>query len=176
VKTKFRRLLVLLLFLLLGGYGFSLWTGYTLYAIVHKETAVKMKENVQKGDVVSPLQGMDFDNGNWTAYLVLTTDDFDQLKPRFSRNCLKLTDRQTLKSMSQDLKMIYTGGDIATVASYLIFVKDGKVVFNSAIHLSKEGFEGLQSPYFGYMEPQNKGVLWKYCSKFEPVYAPFIIL
>jgi hypothetical protein len=176
MRTKFRRLLVLLLFLLLGGYGFSLWTGYTLYAIVHEETPVEMKENVQKGDVVSPLQGMDFDSGNWTAYLVLEGNDFEDLKPRFSRNCLKLTDRQTLKSMATDLKMIYTRSDIATVASYLIFVKDGKVVFNAAIHLSKEGFEGLQSPYFGYLVPQNKGVLWKYCGKFEPVYAPFIVL
>jgi hypothetical protein len=168
---------VIILLVLLGGWLFSLWSGLTLYLLAHEETFTgsDQKEFV-KGDIVSPLDGLDFDHGEWAAYIVLSATDFDRLKGRFSRNCLKLTDRETMKKMRDEWKMIYTGGDWATVESHIIFLKDDEVVFSSGIVLSEGGTEALQNRYFGGIEPQSKGVMWEYCSKFKPVYWPVVIL
>jgi hypothetical protein len=68
-------------------------------------------------DPFLPLAGLDFDHGNWSAYLILDETDSRRLKRRFSRNCLKLTDRETMRKMRDKWLMVRTGGDMATIVS-----------------------------------------------------------
>ena len=65
---------------------------------------------------------------------------------------------------------------IFMIISSIVFVKDGKVVFSSGIVLAENGDEGLQSRFFGLIEPQNKGIIWESCGKFKSVYWPVVIL
>jgi hypothetical protein len=163
--------------ILLTGWGISYWYGYTFYCVDSSDrssTDLERKE-FKKGDIVSPLYGLDFDQGEWTAYILLTHDDYKLLKQDISRNCLKLTDRETMKQMQQQWKMVYTGGDAATVISRIVFIRDGDIMFSSAIDLTSEK-KGLQSRYFGWIEPQSQGVMWEYCNKFEPIVWPVLIL
>lgn len=174
MKKKLKVCFLVILMPLLGAWSLSLWSGYTVPLILHEDTEIKSQDKMT--DLVSPLAGLDFDHGSWSAFLILDANDFRSASGRFSRNCLKLTDRETMRRMRDDWQLTRTGGDAATVVSRIVFVQNGAVVFSSGISLDDQGNEGLQSRYFGWAEPRTKGVLMKYCSKFEPVYWPVIVL
>jgi len=174
VKKKLKVCFLVIVIPALGAWSLSLWSGYTVPLILHEDTRVKSQDAMT--DLVSPLAGLDFDHGNWCAYLILDANDFRSAYGRFSRNCLKLTDREIMKRMRDEWQLTRTGGDAATVVSRIVFVQNGTVVFSSGISLDESGNEGLQSRYFGWAEPRTNGVLMKYCSTFEPVYWPVIVL
>jgi hypothetical protein len=161
---------------LLIGWLYSALSGLTLFVLRQEEPMIGSgKNNMVKGSIVSPLERLDFDQDEWAAYIVLSSDDFRKLEGKFYRNCLKLTDRETLKRMRDEWKMIYTGGDMATVTSRIVILRDNKLAFSSGIVLGEGEVEGLQSRSLGWLEPQNEGALWKYSIKFEPVLWPVII-
>jgi hypothetical protein len=166
-----------LVVILLALWGISNLLGYTFYYVDSDDrisTDLKRK-GFKKGDIVSPLYGLDFDQGEWIVYILLIHDDYKLLKHKVPKNCLKLTDRETMKQMQQQWNMVYTGGDAVTVTSRIVFIRDGNIVFSSAIDLTSEK-NGLQSRYFGWIEPQSQDVMWEYCNKFEPVFWPVLIL
>ena len=174
MKKKLTVGLLLIGIPLLGACSLSFWFGYTVPLILHDDTEVKTQ--AAQTDLLLPLAGLDFDQGNWSAYLILDANDFRSRYGRFSRNCLKLTDREIMKRMRDEWQLTRTGGDAATVVSRIVFVQNGTVVFSSGISLDERGNEGLQSRYFGWAEPRTNGVLMKYCRTFEPVYWPVIVL
>lgn len=173
MKKRLKVFVLVILVSLLGGWSLTLWFGYTVPVILHDDTEVPLAE---ASELLLPLAGLDLDQGNWTAYLILDPHDFKSLKGRFSRNVLKLTDREVMRRMRDDWKLIRTGGDAATVGSRITFLQEGKVIFSSGIVLEEGGLEGLQSRYFGWAEPQTSGILLEHCTKFKPVYWPLIIL
>jgi hypothetical protein len=150
------------------------FTGTTI--VITTAEPEKSFEKFKKGDTVNVFEKLDFDKGKWCAYLVLSRSDFPDLNkliPR--RNCFKLEDINLMKQMKKEWRFIYTGGDLATVESFIIFYNDGKAVFESGIVLDQD-LEGLQSSSFGWSEPVSKNLLTKYCMKFKNVYWPVLIL
>jgi len=157
-----------------GGWIFSLITGYTFVFIPYR--GIPKAKQYTKNDVIPVLEGLDFNNGKWSAYLIFSILDLKELEgvvPK--RNCLKLADIQILMKMKNDWNMVFTGGDMATVESFIVFTKNGKVVFRSEIVVNKHT-EGLQSPAFGWIEPVKPGIIIRYCKEFKPVYSPIVIL
>jgi hypothetical protein len=121
----------------------------------------------KQGDHVFPLKAFDFDHGNWTVYVALSSDDYGDLAPGITRTrCLKTKDRELMKHMAATWEFTYTAGDMATLESSIYFVKDDKVVFESGILISRNN-EGMQSEEYGWLEPVNKTTISAAISKFE---------
>jgi hypothetical protein len=176
VKRTARIVGLIIVTVILASCLLSLISGLTLFIGPEDTVPASLKREFRKGDIISPLEELNFDQGEWTVYVLLSPDDFDVFKEDFSRNCLRLSDRQIMKSLQASLSMTCTGGDAATVSSRLVFVNDGQVVFCSGLLLSREGPEGLQSGFFGWIESQSHGTLLEFCKKFEPLYWPVVIL
>jgi hypothetical protein len=111
--------IVVLLFLVTFS-AFSSFSGLTAILIWHEAPQIQLrKPKPLKGEIIAPLEGLNFDEGEWVAYIALSSHDYRQLRARFPRNCLKLSDRATMKQMQQDWKMVFTEGDMATVDSHI---------------------------------------------------------
>jgi hypothetical protein len=177
-RMKISHFITVVVFLFLVTFSaFSLFSGLTAILIWHEEPQIKLrKPKPLKGEIIAPLEGLNFDEGEWVAYIALSSHDYQLLRGRLPRNCVKLSDRATMKQMQQDWKMVFMGGDMATVDSHIIFLKDGEVAFSSGILLTDKGPSGLQSSSFGWIEAQEKETIWRHVSKFKPVYWPVIVL
>ena len=128
----------------------------------------------QKGEMVSPLKNFTFEKGNWTAYIIISNDDESNLSEKMPQGKIfKTTDKILLREMQNEWKFTFTGGDIATVTSYITIYQNENKVFESGIILDKSS-QGLQSRQFGYLADTDK--LLKSCSKFKKVYFPLVIL
>lgn len=121
----------------------------------------------KRGDRVSPLKAFDFSSGDWTIYVEIARDDYHALPPGVTRaRCLKTTDRKLMQRMAQTWTFTYTDGDMATVESGIYVVKDGKLLFDSGIVISREG-SGLQSASFGWLEPVDKAAIPESLRQFQ---------
>jgi len=148
--------------------------GYTFVFI--SEYPNNMEYNFNKGDTVNVLDSLDFSNGVWCSYLIISRSDFGSLDERIpKKECLKLDDIKILKKIQNNWQAIYSGGDIATVQSSIIFLQNGNIKFESGIILDKN-LGGLQSKYFGFIEFINEDILLEYFKKYKPVYWPILIL
>lgn len=135
---------------------------------------VKSNEGVyKKGDIIKPLDNLNFDEGSWTMYLIIR--DSDLPKELSGGNSLKISDKEILKQMQSEWKFIYTNADIATVENEIIICKDNKVAFKSGIVLSG-GKVGLQNREYGWLEAWPENILIKYLKQFRRNYSPIIIL
>lgn len=152
-------------------------SGYTLViAFYEVNIGVPKNEVTKAGEEFLLLKNLDFDQGGWCAYLVLRDGDYKLLPPGIKkRTCFRITNRDVLKKMKSEWKMKVTGGDIATATSSLVFFRDGKAVWESAIVI-EDSREGFQSSVFGWIEPTEKGIIKKYIKQFKPIYSPIILL
>ncbi len=128
------------------------------------------------GSMVAPLEGLDFDAGDWAAYILLEPYDYVEVRKSVPRSCLKLTDREELKRLQRELVARYTGGDVATVLSSLVIVHDRKIVYSSGIVLRGRDLGGLQTSSWGWLEPEDRRVSLRFADRFTPVYWPVCIL
>lgn len=113
----------------------------------------------QRGDRISPLKSFDFAQGEWAIYVELSRDDYSELPPGvIHARCLKTTDSKLMQHMAQTWNFTYTGGDMATVGSGIYVVKDGKLLYQSGIVISRDG-SGLQSEDYGWLEPVDKAAI-----------------
>lgn len=130
----------------------------------------------KKGDTIQPLKNLDFDQGDWTAYLSISRSDFQELEKNISKaTCLKTRDINLLKKMQKEWIFICQETDLATVESGFYLLRNGKLVFESGIVLESNS-EGLQSREFGWVNPLKSKSLTSLCSKFKRVYWPIVIL
>ncbi len=137
---------------------------------------IHKSKDYQKCDTVKVLADCNFDEGEWMAYIVFVWEDSDNFSTELPKGkILKTTDAELLKKMQLDWNLVYTGGDLATVQSKLLVLKDNKIVFTSNIVLDN-GFEALQGGDFGALFSNKGNDLIKYCKQFKRVYSPFVIL
>ncbi len=127
------------------------------------------------GTRVAPLRDLNFDEGEWAAYIWLEFHDWAEVRGELPRNCLKLTDREALKRIQHEFVGRYTGADVATVISRLHVVHDGRIVHDSGIVLSGRDLKGLQTSSWGWVEPENPGVARRFADLFKPVYWPICV-
>jgi len=152
----------------------SLFAGYTIVVPISK---YKPHEKVlQKRDTINPLKHMDFNNGNWTVYLVMNQNDKKNLNLQsIKSNCVWTNNIDLLNQMKDTWRFTYSGGDIATAESAIYFFNNGKLRFKSGI-VFDNGREGLQSNEYGWLEAINKNELSHLCNKFKQTYWPIKFL
>jgi hypothetical protein len=170
--------IIIVLVVLLGAWSVaSLVSGYTLPLVFDRwnEAGVTIVEP-KVGASVAPLAAFDLDDGDWSAYIVLDQYDFGELKGQLPRNCLKMNDREELKRLQRGLTGTYTGGDMATVTSSLVFVRNGRIAFATGLVLRGKDLVGLQSPKWGFLEPEREDVRIGFASRFSPIYWPVLVL
>jgi hypothetical protein len=139
-------------------YSLSLSTGITTLVIPLSGSKAREHPGIKKGQIVKPLQGLDFGKGKWVAYLVIVPADYSDLNPMFKKvSCYRSEDAGLFNRMKNKWNFISTSGDVATVSSALYFVRDGKIEFESGIVLDKNR-EGLQNGEYGWLEPVEQQV------------------
>jgi len=115
--------------------------GFTFVYVSNNHDAQNLKYS--EGDTIQVLEELDFSNGDWTSYLIICREDLENLNGLIpKRMCLKLDDKKLFTEIKNEWNMIFTGGDVATVQSSIIFLQNGKIRFNSGIVLDEtsEGF------------------------------------
>lgn len=153
----------------------SLITGYTLVLLLNDPGLYITDVAVKKGETVRVLKDLNFEEGNWTAYLVLGNDDWVNSKD-YDRNCYRVRDKAILNQFKNAWEMEITSGDVATVTSYIIFLKDGSPVWKAGVIINDDGLEGFQSSALGWVRPMKKGAIKDSLMLFDSVYAPIVIL
>ena len=160
-----------LLILVLAAIAWLL-SGHT--SVIRVSNYKPQPKELHKGDLVAPLKDFDFSQGQWKAVLIIDPNDFNRLDKKIPKaRCLMTNDVNVLKEMQQTWHFVVEGGDLATVTSSILFVRDGKLVFESGIVL-EDGNEGLQSPDFGWVVPTQKDALLDSCKKFKGVHSPVV--
>jgi hypothetical protein len=153
----------------------SLSTGRTTLVFPLSEYKAREHPGMKKGQIVNPLQRLDFEKGKWVAYLVIASADRGDLNPAFKKaSCYRSEDTGLFNRMKKKWNFAYTFGDVATVSSALYFVRDGKIEFESGIVLDKNR-EGLQGGEYGWLEPVEQEVLSDHLRHFKRVYWPVVI-
>jgi hypothetical protein len=142
---------------------------YTIVIPVHKPL-VYPDLKYSKSDVVRPLCCW----AHSRAYIVLSQEDKKSLGKSFmDANCY-LIHGKLLKELS-DCKFKYTGGDVATVESYICIMERGRVYFEAGLAIAG-GQEGLQNSSFGWVESLRNGQLRRIIKKAEKVRSPVLFL
>lgn len=169
-----RRLLVLIGALVVLLAGASLVSGYSF--VIYRDRGITTpSDSATKEKTFRILDGMNLNEGTWTAYLIIGNDDLSRLPSGVTRrSCLRLTDQKLIGKLRDDWRMRATGGDVATITSAIVFTQNGHVRWESGIDIT-DG-EGLQSAAFGWAEPVVPGVMRRYATYFEPVYWPVFVI
>ncbi|WP_374163611.1 hypothetical protein [Arcticibacter sp. MXS-1] len=153
----------------------SVIAGYTLVIPISRSEQLDSQVLV-KGDTINIFKKVDFSKGDWSVYINLSRNDFENLSPAIKKtSCLKTSDIKVLERIRNQWNFVYSGTDIATAESIIYIFKNNKLVFKSGIVLDKDR-QGLQNSTYGWMEATEPGVLAETCKNFKKVYWPIIFL
>lgn len=147
-------------------------TGYSLICNLNNQTN---SSNIKcSNGILSPFKSFDFDSGdNWKMYIVLKNGDIKQLPEHIVKaNYLSTTDSDLLNNIKNQWNFNCTDGDMATVSSKIVLLKNNEIVFESGIVINN-ALQGLQSQNFGWVESD---ILIKDLKKFKRSYSPIIFL
>lgn len=170
-----KKIILSLLGFVLLLYALSLSTGITTLVIPVSKYKAREHPGIKKGQIVNPLQQLDFEKGKWAVYLVIASADRGDLNPAFKKaSCYWSDDVELFNRMKNTWNFISTSGDVATVSSALYFVRDGKIEFESGIVLDKNR-EGLQGSEYGWLEPVEQQILSDRLRHFKRVYWPIVV-
>ncbi len=171
----FKIALSVFVFLLIAAFAVPVLTGISLVIPTY---AIELNENpppATAGTTVCVLKDLDFENGEWAAYMVTATSDLAGLPEGVSKQSFLITDKKTLKEMQREWCFIESGGDVATVESHIAILQNGKLRWESGIVI-ESGTEGLQSSQFGWATPKTKNLLLRYAKQFRSSFLPIHIL
>lgn len=144
--------------------------------VVYRQEAPAGNYDFEEGQKVNPLRDFNFDEGNWTAFVVFSRDDRPHLPASISNfKVIRCDDKVVLKELQDQLEFDYTDGDMTTVASKILIFKNDRLMFDSGL-VVESGMEGFQSRDFGWIENNNPGSLAKILSKFKRTWSPLMIL
>jgi hypothetical protein len=104
-----------------------------------------------KGDTVFPFSYLVPKEKGWKVVIEISGDDYENGENAKKGRRYSTTKPQVLK-LIKDWQFVYTGGDLATVTSSILVYRDGTLVDQQGIVLSKNAV-GLQSIKYGWIEP-----------------------
>ena len=126
-----------------------------------------------KGQSINPLSDFDFNSGKWSAYLLVSNEDYKFIKGNLSGNKLFTNDISVLNLLKKECEFTYTDGDLATVTSSFILYKNGIKVFDTGIVIEKS-IQGFQNQNYGWIT--SKHDLKNIFNRFNKIKSPFVIL
>ncbi|MFC0518607.1 hypothetical protein ACFFGT_30615 [Mucilaginibacter angelicae] len=153
-------------------------TGYSLViplSHVNNDRHNTSLPRAEPGENLQPFSNYDFSKGNWTAYIIISTDDFNALNPLIEKRvCWKTNSKTLLTKMKKDWVFKYReNDDMATVNSSFYLVRDDVIVFESGIVLDKNTL-GLQNSNYGWMQAAKSEAFVNICRDFKKVYWPIV--
>jgi hypothetical protein len=175
IRKTIYSFIVVIVALFFALWATSLISGYSLVLLLKDPDLYIKNVDVKKGTAVRILKDLDFEEGNWSAYFVLAHDDWTILK-KYRHNCYRVREKAILNQLKSTWEMTITGGDVATATSYVVFSKDGSLVWGAGVVIDEDGLEGFQSSALGWVTPVRKGAIKDSLKLFEPVIAPIVIL
>lgn len=168
-----KKALISIISLVLLAFLFTLISGYSL--VLPYSGGNELNNMDCNNGTINPLGKFDFSKGKWEMYIVLSSDDRNNLPSSIRKvNCFKTNDKLVLKSLQQNWSFECQGGDMATVDSDLYLIHDGNIVFSSGLMINSSQ-EGLQSEKFGWIFSKNN-LITSNLVKFNRVYSPIIVL
>jgi hypothetical protein len=126
-----------------------------------------------KGQSIYPLSDFDFNSGKWSAYLLISEEDYRLIKGDLSGSKLFTDDLSILNILKKECEFTYTDGDLSTVTSSFILYKNGKKEFETGIVIEKS-LQGFQNENYGWISSKNN--LIDVFNKFNKIKSPFIVL
>ena len=147
--------------------------GYPLVIDLSKQEIDQNELKYEKGDTVRPFERLNFEDGEWEAYLFISQNDVDKLTKRIPKSkLLKTTDQSLLVKMKKDWIFQFTGEDVATAESSIVIFNNGVKKFQSGIIL-EDSLQGLQNNQFGWIENSK---MIEDCMHFKKFIYPILIL
>jgi hypothetical protein len=133
--------------------------------------------SLQKNQIFNPLEGLESFDGEWEVYFQLShydiyedIYDIDKLPEGVPMAmCIGTRDGRLAREMAENLNLVYTGGDAATISSMAYFIRNKELVFMAYL----DGVAGYQSEEFGYAYPVEDDGISKYAKNFKKIYFPF---
>ncbi|CAL2087075.1 hypothetical protein [Tenacibaculum sp. 190524A02b] len=150
-------------------------TYFTGYSLVFDFNTRNINNNIIcSNGTVSPFKNFDFNSDdNWKMYIVLKNRDTLELPENIEKaNYLSTSDIDLLNNIKNNWNFNCTDGDMATVESKVVLLKNNEIVFESGIVINNTT-QGLQSKNFGWVK-SNK--LSEDLKKFKRSYSPIIFL
>jgi hypothetical protein len=119
---------------------------------------------------MKPFVELEFEEGDWVAYVFNDVTSHERLKGALPGTCLVLRNHEELAKGLRALTFgPPTGADVATVTSSLVLVRDGRVVYETGVVLDAHGRDGLQSRGYGWVPAVPRGSLLDFVKRFEAV-------
>lgn len=176
-KRPYLRIATTIIFLLFViTFAFSILSGRSIVILIQTLKFPATIAPAEAGKTVCVLKDLNFESGEWAAYIVTASSDLAGLPDGVPRhNFLKLTDKGILKEMQRDWCFEITGGDVATVESYIAILQNDELRWESGIVISPN-YEGLQSAQFGWVKPKTKNLLAMYAKKFKSSILPIHVI
>lgn len=143
--------------------------------VVFQDRENSSNYSVNINDENKPFQQIDFDNGEYKAFVVIAISDVMNLPVNIPRyRVLKTTDKKILNQL-KNCEFISSGGDVATVESRIYILRDNSLIYESGLVLDNE-YEGIQNKRLGWAESKQKGQLTKIISQFTKELKPIVFL
>ncbi len=168
-----KKIILILVFIIVIGFIIKYIISFPI--VIDSSSIDTKQEDHSIGDTVGLLKSLDLSDGEWKAYIIFNKEDNDSKDRLLPKKVYKTNDIELLKQMQKNWVFAYTGADMATVQSKILFFKNNKLVFKSGIVLEKD-IEGLQTAQCGWLESSEKNLLYRYCKRFRSIKAPFVIL
>lgn len=174
ILNKMKKLFIIsILIFILIYLGLISICGYPLVIDLTEGIEIKTTAKLNSGDQIKPLDNLNFDEDRWSSYIIVDNNDRTDLNSQLPNTTILYTaDLALLKELKSKWSFTYTGGDMTTVKSYIIFFKNGHKMFESGIVLDKSRL-GLQSSQYGWLE--NPDIIFQ-LKKFHKLNWPIIIL
>jgi len=126
-----------------------------------------------KGQTISPLNSFDFNSDEWTAYLLISNDDYKSIKGDLIGSKLVTKEISVLNLLKKECAFTYTDGDLSTVTSSFVLYRNGNKVFETGIVIEKS-MQGFQSQEYGWITAKHN--LINAFNRFDKIKSPMIVL
>lgn len=126
---------------------------------------------------IYPFNELSFDEKDrWDAYIIFGPSDFENLQEDIKKKGGMVLHTSSNRLLKELKKMEFKWeGEIGTPDSDLVIMKNGKIIYVTAIFLDK-GYVGLQSRRFGFAVPRKREQFISICAQFERLYSPLLVL
>lgn len=169
-----KKILAFALALLCIGLLFAYYIGLYPFLVFdkgkNKYTNIVAIQNENK-----PFQQFDFQQGDYTAYVVISVTDIVNSWSAIPRNrVLKSSDKHILSQL-KTCEFISNGVDSLKIESRIYLLKNDSLIYQSGLVLDQE-YEGIHSESGGWAESKKKGQLLHILRQFDTETKPVVFL
>ena len=146
--------------------------GFPVIISNNGETVVKIKNTPDK--TCNPLSAIDFSTGQNEAFLIISWDDLCDLPNGIpQRRVLICKENSVLQKMKDNFIFKISGGDMATIESELIVVKDNTIILQTGIEICENNI-GIQNEQTGWAYSTCSQNLCDIFKEFKPYRNPIL--